>query len=1129
MKKALIYQHESTTTLAKSGAASSARLLHAKANEALLAYWLATNREERTKLLDQSWGHAEKALRSFHSSGDPRAFLETFNRFSFAVASSIEFDGDLRSRLRKLREATEFAKEAVIVSRETGDEADQAKALMRAAIFLDALSDDVTDKEQQELRQESRRSWDQAFATFRNVALYEMTHPLHGSQIQDPNLNIKLSEEALGVVSPTRDNFAIGRLNEYLAKWTFYGAESIAGGDPVQTMKIHAKALHHAEESAKHFERINYTSPSGGVMWVHSPYTEYFNRIATYETNSDKRRLLEQKGLHSSAELLRLAEIRGSPRILFYAYYNTSKIKITVAEKEKNRRKRKGLLKEALSERIQSNFKTRQIFGSTSWNQHVATRGVADAQAQLSELEDDPLEKGKLLAAAIRNQQRSLVQAFSHTKTIMTPATHFYSDSIGRVFAGLGDLFLRNAKLRNDTNYIRKAARSYLKAAEWHEKIPRYDRTAEWYWKAAQCFDELQAYSVAAEYFAKASRSYTKLGRRVSTLVDYSREYSRYLAAWERIETARFRHIKQQFEAASGLYKQASDLHRVTRRWSFLAPYYRACSLLESGEDASRKGEHETATNLFQEAATLFQTSKESFKARMLQAERPEESNLLEKLSNSSRDLYCQSRVSLEKAIVAENEQDYQTSFEQYGLASEGFEEASSLSDSDEDRKECIFLSTLCSAWKCATNAELQDSIEQLKKARTLFAKARSSAPDERSATLAKGHEAFCSGMIEARKFGDSQDPAFHEKATRELELAHESYLQAGFRTAAHHANARKLLLNASFLLSTARRESRVEKRNELYSMSKTLLDESAVEFRKAQQPLGKEQALRLLATTQTEAQGSPLFNDTIRELTQPLTNPVFYTRPQGIERPVGLERFERADIETNLVRLATSLESHGSFEFEIGISNIGRQPIKLLRVEDATPEGADLVEFPDNWKQEGNSLAHSSLLLAPTKSEKLRLVIRPRNIGLLSVRPKIVFIDENGWRWERLTKGETFATSRMIEYLASSFIEDSNRHLPPDHCGWKSMMEVVKDLRIPRSHVYGPHRYGRVFGKQLNSLVKSSLVEYRIFPEERGRGGNITRVRIQIDNEAVRRYAEELSKSNTPQISNLIQPASTV
>jgi hypothetical protein len=96
---------------------------------------------------------------------------------------------------------------------------------------------------------------------------------------------------------------------------------------------------------------------------------------------------------------------------------------------------------------------------------------------------------------------------------------------------------------------------------------------------------------------------------------------------------------------------------------------------------------------------------------------------------------------------------------------------------------------------------------------------------------------------------------------------------------------------------------------------------------------------------------------------------------------------------------------------------------------------------------------------------------------------------------------------------LSESFVSDyADRRLVESSCGWRTLMEVVNELKIPRSNVYGEPRYGRIFGRQLESLVSSSLVEYRIFPGERGRGGEITRVRVLVENENVKRYVQQLA-----------------
>ncbi len=74
--------------------------------------------------------------------------------------------------------------------------------------------------------------------------------------------------------------------------------------------------------------------------------------------------------------------------------------------------------------------------------------------------------------------------------------------------------------------------------------------------------------------------------------------------------------------------------------------------------------------------------------------------------------------------------------------------------------------------------------------------------------------------------------------------------------------------------------------------------------------------------------------------------------------------------------------------------------------------------------------------------------------------------------------------------------------------------MEVVKAIKVPRSHVYGEPRYGRAFGRQLDVLIRSSLVESRTFPGERGRGGYIVKVRVRYTNNEVKRYVDDSLRS---------------
>jgi len=122
-----------------------------------------------------------------------------------------------------------------------------------------------------------------------------------------------------------------------------------------------------------------------------------------------------------------------------------------------------------------------------------------------------------------------------------------------------------------------------------------------------------------------------------------------------------------------------------------------------------------------------------------------------------------------------------------------------------------------------------------------------------------------------------------------------------------------------------------------------------------------------------------------------------------------------------------------------------------------------------------------------------------------MTLRPKFVFNDDGGAQKERILEPRTLVVSRIMEFLSREFERDyTTKRLPQDRCGWRTLMEIVHALRIPRSNVYGEARYGQLFGRKLEPLVKSSLVEFRRFPGERGRGGKVTKVRIfQAENKA--------------------------
>jgi hypothetical protein len=78
------------------------------------------------------------------------------------------------------------------------------------------------------------------------------------------------------------------------------------------------------------------------------------------------------------------------------------------------------------------------------------------------------------------------------------------------------------------------------------------------------------------------------------------------------------------------------------------------------------------------------------------------------------------------------------------------------------------------------------------------------------------------------------------------------------------------------------------------------------------------------------------------------------------------------------------------------------------------------------------------------------------------------------------------------------------------DKAGWRSFRQLIKDVGVKWSMVYGTR--GKL-GQPLEELSRRGLIESRMFPQERGRGGTVIRVRISYDKEVVKNYVDKTAK----------------
>ena len=103
--------------------------------------------------------------------------------------------------------------------------------------------------------------------------------------------------------------------------------------------------------------------------------------------------------------------------------------------------------------------------------------------------------------------------------------------------------------------------------------------------------------------------------------------------------------------------------------------------------------------------------------------------------------------------------------------------------------------------------------------------------------------------------------------------------------------------------------------------------------------------------------------------------------------------------------------------------------------------------------------------------------------------------------------RGAKDQTKVAFDFLVQAFIEDYMRErLYIEQSGWRSLTHVSHACKIPPGALYG--RQGR-YGPVLSELLSRGLVESRTFTGQRGRGGNVIKVRITYDRDPTKRYVD--------------------
>lgn len=961
--------------------------------------WLTLEASEKKKLLDESWRLTKECLRAFDKVEDPLEYGRTYNRLLAGALYGFLLEWDYDARLTRMKEAVENGERAISLLSAPGDP-ELAKVYIGTGVCKAAYTYYFMEHaEKEEGYKKTKAYWEKAIAFSKETASVELLSDLAltgvstGTEGSDEAL--KTFEEALEYGRKTRDKLVIGSALAMLAYHTWWKKSDY----PDETIRLLERGLQYAEEAQHHYSKISFTSVSKGVAWADFPYPEYYNRSASIETDLDKRRQLLRKAVETSAEALKKALNSGFEESVVYARHVSRNSLIGLAEAEEDPEEKQNILEKALLQANEAAKLVDEVETHNYWDRGIMQGTRSWVKYDLAILEKDPEKKKRMLQDTILDMEAALKLC---KEGLVSPEEKAPPQMLAIVARGtyfIGDVSDRLYKLTNDKEYLKKAAAALAEAAEICSQIGRKNRVAECLWKVARVYDDSGEYLKAAQNFDLASDNYRNAAEQVPQLKDLYTDHSLYMQAWSEIEKARYHHVRQEYGLAKEHFERAADIHKSLKQWDYLAPNYAAWMHIENAEELSRKEQCEESVKVFEQAAELLKETKKSIQSRLPKIEKPDEKEMAVDVLNATdlRLEYCTARIALEDARTLDKKGDHHASSERYSQAAEIFGKTIDALESEVERNEFRFMAGLSRAWQKMTLAEAEASPALYAEASELFKKAKDFCSNERTKMLVLGHSHFCKALEAGTTFVDTRNSAAHQTALQELASASNYYVRADFENAAEYAKATKLLFDSFAYMDNAEKESDPEKKTRLYTMAEKLLQTSAGSYTKAAHPEKREQVMRLLGKTREELELAASLTEVLHAPSIVSTTSSFTPPTPTSEEAVGSERFEHADIQANLIVRPKELKVGENLDLEMEIVNAGKGPALLVKVTEIIHQDFDLAEKPEKYRVEDSYVNMKGKRLDPLKTEEVRIVLKPRNQGVFQLKPKVLYLDENG------------------------------------------------------------------------------------------------------------------------------------
>ncbi len=1132
----------------------------AKARESFAEFWLSENSENRRILIEKCIRLSLEAVATFSKPGDSRHLAKAHSELLNYYLESLHLLTDGKSLAERFDQAVNLGRKTVLEweAIKGGEELIEVLHLtlwmltVLAQVLLAPPGFAGLAEETARLESKMLHLSEELGTPYSDCLSKETAGNVAFAGIGDPAKAFALYKEGLSRAKVTADSLATGRLLAFMALaelWRSVGEEYAE-----QRKDALENGLKLGEDAVKNLEVPFHTSY---LVTACDAIANCHIDLATYvETDAEMKRSQLIRALEVSRSALSFeTHTWGWQRIA----HSLSKAMYFLAILEPDPQRKRKLLEDSLGIR-QETVRVTDSVAPNSWSAGVMRNYLALIKAEMAGLETDTRTKENLLMGAVSDMRQCMDNCSKWA------ALSGFARNLAEYAEWYGDVLFRLYSLTADLGSARHATELYNDAIGYLTKSGGTILIAALNWKIGRVYDTIEDFDEASNAFRKAAENYRLGAKSIPELAPSFEELGNYMEAWSSIQKARVHHAREEYTEAKEHYVQAAKNLQETRKWRYLSVICVARSFLEKGEGLSRQEKHDASIEAFNKALEGFRTSETELAKKLKESDDGGEKNELSHWIKivSQRQKFSLGRAEVEQGKIFDRRGQKMASSRRYLAAAESFKSIALEIDNVEDKREMVTFARFCEAWARMKEAESKVSPEMYAEAAESFLKTREIASQERLRLLALANASICKALEFGTRFHLTRDPQLYPDIKRQLETAADYYQEAGLRKTAGWTQGTKRLFDALVFISDAEVERDPKKKAELFHAAEKHLELAARLFGEAGFPAKKVEALGHLGRVREEKQVLLAPLEALSQIPM-ATGAAIGLIPGGRGQPLGVERFEEANVVGHLTVPERELKAGSDFAFEIEIANAGRATATLVRLENVVPEGFEIEREKNPYRIEDHSIDLRGRRLEHLKMDEMKIVLRPVQKGTFQLRPRAVFADDrgnyrqlefepvevrvgelgfSGWlrgpgkrvqprekplemvatsqasltsRFEGVPpivrvppefKFETERAREVFRALVKAFVSDYVvKRLFVEKAGWRSLMDLVREMKIPRSAVYAP---GGRDGPVLEELEQRGLVEARIFPKERGRGGDIKKVRVAYDNEIVKRIVEQ-------------------